>query len=201
MAIFLIKDRDATHPDPVKDARGCYKRDWSRESIAWIAGFIEGEGCFKVGRKKNRTTRTIRMELVTTDQDVALKCRDLIGFGNVYVYPNGRLKTQYRYNVNKELEVYALMCAIYPFMGERRKAKIRECIAAWQEKPSRLQTAFGETKPIGEWARDSRCVVRLGTLKSRTSEFGWPLEKALTVAEHGGQRHEAMRAYDGNLLN
>jgi hypothetical protein len=26
MAILLIKDRDATHADPVKDARGCYKR-------------------------------------------------------------------------------------------------------------------------------------------------------------------------------
>jgi hypothetical protein len=26
MAIFLIKDRDATHPDPVKEARGCYQR-------------------------------------------------------------------------------------------------------------------------------------------------------------------------------
>lgn len=26
MAIFLIKDRDATHPDIAKDLRGCYKR-------------------------------------------------------------------------------------------------------------------------------------------------------------------------------
>jgi len=26
MAIFLIKDRDATNPDPVKDQRGSYKR-------------------------------------------------------------------------------------------------------------------------------------------------------------------------------
>ena len=26
MAIFLLMDRDHTHPDPVKDARGCYKK-------------------------------------------------------------------------------------------------------------------------------------------------------------------------------
>lgn len=26
MAIFLIKDRDATHHDPAKEQRGCYKR-------------------------------------------------------------------------------------------------------------------------------------------------------------------------------
>lgn len=28
MAIFLIYDRDNTHPDPTKDQRGCYKRGY-----------------------------------------------------------------------------------------------------------------------------------------------------------------------------
>jgi hypothetical protein len=75
-------------------------------------------------------------------------------------------------------------------MGERRKAKIRECILAWKEKPSRLKSAFGETKQIGAWAKDPRCIVSLDTLKSRVSMFGWPLEKAITSVEHNGHKWE-----------
>jgi hypothetical protein len=39
--------------------------------------------------------------------------------------------------------------------------------------------AFGERKPIIEWARDSRCVVKYGTLVSRIQE-GWDPTQAIT---------------------
>lgn len=41
-------------------------------------------------------------------------------------------------------------------------------------------TAFGETKPISEWLRDSRCIVGRETFRYRISK-GCPVEQALTV--------------------
>lgn len=42
-------------------------------------------------------------------------------------------------------------------------------------------TAFGETKPLGEWLEDPRCVVKKkGALFMRIIDLGWDHEKALT---------------------
>jgi len=42
-----------------------------------------------------------------------------------------------------------------------------------------VYTAFGETKRIGGWLSDPRCVVTAGTLNVRL-KAGWPIERALT---------------------
>jgi hypothetical protein len=39
--------------------------------------------------------------------------------------------------------------------------------------------AFGERKPLVEWARDPRCVVKYGTLANRLIQ-GWDAEQAIT---------------------
>ena len=41
--------------------------------------------------------------------------------------------------------------------------------------------AFGETKPIAEWARDPRCAVKESTLFNRVMFYGWHGEAALTT--------------------
>lgn len=44
-----------------------------------------------------------------------------------------------------------------------------------------IVTAFGETKPLGEWMRDPRCVVgRIMTLWQRLYKCKWEAEKAIT---------------------
>lgn len=42
-------------------------------------------------------------------------------------------------------------------------------------------TAFGETKTISEWARDSRCSVTESTLGTRIKNGKWEIEDAITV--------------------
>lgn len=41
------------------------------------------------------------------------------------------------------------------------------------------ETAFGETKTLTEWTRDSRCLVSFNTLRTRIAS-GWTVENALT---------------------
>ncbi len=40
--------------------------------------------------------------------------------------------------------------------------------------------AFGETKTLAEWSRDTRCTVSYGTLKQRIQTNNWMNEKAIT---------------------
>jgi hypothetical protein len=45
--------------------------------------------------------------------------------------------------------------------------------------------AFGERKPLHEWAKDSRCVVTYRILHSRIFTLKWDLEKAMTTPARG----------------
>lgn len=45
---------------------------------------------------------------------------------------------------------------------------------------NRLITAFGETKTLAEWSRDSRCVICYNALKQRIN-YKWEPEKAITL--------------------
>jgi hypothetical protein len=45
---------------------------------------------------------------------------------------------------------------------------------------AKLREAFGESKSLTEWSRDSRCAVSFKALYGRVTRFGWCLETALT---------------------
>lgn len=49
---------------------------------------------------------------------------------------------------------------------------------------NRMLTAFGETKNLTQWSRDSRCAVARCTLKARI-EYGWTVEKAILEPSRG----------------
>lgn len=52
---------------------------------------------------------------------------------------------------------------------------------AWNLRKTINLTAFGETKCIGAWARDPRCIVCGWTIQDRVIRRGWSAEDALTV--------------------
>lgn len=50
---------------------------------------------------------------------------------------------------------------------------------------NRMLTAFGETKSLAAWSRDSRCAISRGGLAERLS-LGWSFEDALTMPRDNG---------------
>lgn len=46
---------------------------------------------------------------------------------------------------------------------------------------NRLVSAFGETKTIADWSRDSRCLVSYDMLRTRVVELGWDVPRALST--------------------
>ena len=99
--------------------------------LCWLAGLIEGEGCFCT--KKNWGSPTIVISM--TDQDVVEKAAEIMG-ARVY----GPLKTprlpQYRLVVYGSKAIQ-WMRILHQFMGNRRRAKIESIMENWN--PGRIR--------------------------------------------------------------
>lgn len=97
--------------------------------IAWLAGLLEGEGCFAT---KSKNGVTIKMEM--TDRDVIHKAAKLMGAHvNDLGMRRGATKIIYRLNLYGGNAI-GWMMTLYSFMGNRRKAKIRELITMWKSR-------------------------------------------------------------------
>lgn len=102
------------------------------KGIEWLAGLLEGEGCFsyiKGSDSKDPIRRFYpRIELGMTDRDVV---DEVAKFWKKNVHRRPPLQPQhkafYRVMVNGPTAL-ASMLDVYPHMGERRKAKIEEVL-------------------------------------------------------------------------
>jgi LAGLIDADG-like domain len=94
--------------------------------LGWIAGLLEGEGCFHLERG-----RYPRISLQMADEDVVRRLAELTGMGGVRgpYYPSGRdHKPIWRWLVCDRTHVETLLRLIQPLMGTRRQAKIEQCL-------------------------------------------------------------------------
>ena len=99
---------------------------WNREELIWAAGLFEGEGCIT-----RAGGYSWAMKLRMTDEDVVRKFYDIIKLGYVggpYKKLNPDHKDYWEWQTAKANEVYALCAAFWPFMGQRRQAKMTEAL-------------------------------------------------------------------------
>ena len=105
----------------------------STQDIAWLAGLLEGEGCFKVGRPARYPTKAYpRISVQMTDEDVVRRAADIMGarFNGPYERPG---KTVWMANLQTRAEVAGWLMTLYPLMGARRQERIRELLAIWHD--------------------------------------------------------------------
>lgn len=104
----------------------------SPSNLGWLAGLLEGEGCFSL-TGTSRTTPTIT--LVMTDQDVMERAADVMGAPSIWMPKlRPRRKQTYRFALSGSRAV-GWMMTLYPFLGSRRKARLRECLDVWRRVP------------------------------------------------------------------
>ena len=107
------------------------------ESVAWLAGLLEGEGYFAV-RSSHESSRpeswrpSLHVRLKMTDKDVVERALSVIGNSTMHVGMDTRpnepnCKPVYYVSWGGQ-EAEKLMQAILPYMGKRRAAKIQECL-------------------------------------------------------------------------
>lgn len=90
--------------------------------ISWLAGILEGEGCFALGNEKYPL---IKVQM--SDEDVIVRVSNM---WNVRVT---RSRNMYCVQVNG---AYAIqwMLTLYSFLGSRRKNKISDIVRYWRER-------------------------------------------------------------------
>lgn len=100
------------------------------KDIAWLAGYLDGEGCFC--NTWGRTWHYPKITVETTDQDSIARVAKL--FGNAVCGPKSHgphRKTWYTATTGKP--AIAWMLTLYPLMSLRRKAKITELVTQWRQ--------------------------------------------------------------------
>lgn len=141
----------------------------TRDELIWLAGWLEGEGCFLYSEHKNNSPKII-IQVFSTDYDVIERAAKIMQSKRVRTMPprnqsNGGYRTEVQANRAAEL-----MQMLLPFMGKRRSSKIRECLEKWDARPSRPmeklcacgcgQTIFAGRRTLYAAATSGACAQR-----------------------------------------
>lgn len=97
--------------------------------IRWLAGYLEGEGCFTFTGGKYRYPRIV---VESTDEDVIQRVVKLWG-NKARAVQHGKHKVGYSV-ASTCAKAAGWMMTLYPLMGQRRQARIREVLTNWRSK-------------------------------------------------------------------
>ena len=121
------------------------------KDIYWLAGLLEGEGCFFTSYQSNKPKyKYPRILLGMTDRDVIEKAAKILG-GTVYLVGEKKNRKRVWYvSVARTHQAVGWMMTLYSLMGERRKLKIKECLGSWKNDKKRPYKMRKENKPCYE---------------------------------------------------
>lgn len=97
-----------------------------REDLYWLAGIIEGEGCFSLNGK----SPVILVEM--TDLDIIERVRALMAPNvNLYTITHPGSKNSHKFQLCGT-RANGWMMMLYPILGTRRRAKIKDILTVWK---------------------------------------------------------------------
>lgn len=118
----------------------------SELQTAWAAGLFEGEGCVSLGRRGGDDfaseigRATCVCALSSTDKDVLERFLRIVNCGFISArtwHETNGYKPQWRWATKNFAEVEYIIKLFYPYMGERRQARMDEALALLQAKYER----------------------------------------------------------------
>lgn len=99
--------------------------------IAWLAGLLEGEGCFHAASNGGPAVR-----LCMTDRDVVERARALLGVRGVVSVRPGTERTKAAYTISLTgSRAAGWMMTLYSLLGSRRRGRINSLLSAWKSLP------------------------------------------------------------------
>ena len=109
--------------------------------IAWAAGLFEGEGT--ITPRKTAANHLWQLAVTSTDEDVITRLHQALG-GKIYG-PYGYVnstnrrrehhKPYWRWSVSDRLGIEAVAAKLRPYLMERRRSRLDECLVAIAETP------------------------------------------------------------------
>lgn len=107
--------------------------------LGYLAGILEGEGCFRSHRGRGGKSHSPVISLGMTDLDTVRKVAQMLDIEKISFYdPNkyGKFKKEAKLMHTIELRgirAIEVMKSVYPYMSERRKGKIKQVIAEFKK--------------------------------------------------------------------
>lgn len=103
----------------------------STNDIHWLAGFLDGEGCFSFNRN------TCRIQVAQKELWPLHKVQKLLG-GNIYTFAGGYKpgQTYHALHITGKHAAGAMMM-LFSLLSPRRQEKVGACLALWRKVPNR----------------------------------------------------------------
>ena len=106
------------------------KVDLIDQDYGWAAGILEGEGCFSIFQKKNKTYKTLAIHCEMTDEDTIRKLQEVLGVGNIN-YRKSRddrkvSKPSWILSIQKQKDIFNTLIRVMPYLRKRRLDKAKE---------------------------------------------------------------------------
>ena len=149
----------------------------SNEETAWVAGLLEGEGCFSLGPRVNRVKsekiRQIRVTCEMTDIDTIQRLHKYSRIGAVGSprtdkrYSNS--KPMWRWSASKRSEIIPFLEAIRPYMLSRRTGKIDELLDYAKEHPMIYGTTVHGT--YNGYRRGCKCDDCMRAMRDKATYY------------------------------
>lgn len=99
--------------------------------IKWLVGLFEGEGCVV-------SDAHVRLQIVTTDADVAERAYHLLGSKARLHGPRFQPNQMPAYNACLDGdEAAGWMMTMYSQLGMRRQARVQSCLEDWRARPGK----------------------------------------------------------------
>ena len=144
------------------------------DETPWLAGLLEGEGCFRVSHGGPRSWGSAWLCLAMTDKDIVERAAAIMSAKSVLCHiSKGNFKPVYSAVLSGKKAI-AIMQRVLPYMGERRTCAIKDAIDHEAEKP----------KPEGHSPSNSAKLTVEEVLAIRAStEKGREMAKRYGVSE------------------
>lgn len=109
-----------------------------RESLAWAAGFFDGEGCITLSRHNDKYInlslsigqKLIDEELIWGESESLVKFREAVQIGNIngpYLDRRNSTSQICRYTASGYEQIQAIMAMLWPWLGDIKKDKWIKC--------------------------------------------------------------------------
>lgn len=119
----------------------------TNEELAWLAGWLEGEGSFCYGAYRNLNERsrthkayTLAINSFCVDRDIVARAAKIAGAAMYEIQP--RCETTWNRQVGWRFAMTSepaadLMRMLLPYMGERRSEQIKKALDGWDNRPTK----------------------------------------------------------------
>lgn len=142
----------------------------TRDNVLWFAGLFEGEGHFDLRKGRKSLGLVIKM----TDRDVLEKAQRM--FGGWIWDKQKKTKTHHKQAFTWKLmerdKAYALVVAMFQFLGSRRQNRAKEWVAKYASLPTigrSTRHGFYSTW-VAQKCRCEKCVAAYHAMKPKLAE-------------------------------